>query len=171
MELLFNHNKTTNHLTVIKSFIAKVEEIILCSGWMKDDGLELLKDDLDAAIQRKAQIAVISNNYKEDKNTEDDWFEYLAKSGVKHIIVKNAKPRYFHPKLYFFRFEEKYTAIIGSANLTEGALIKNEELSVVITGDINDGNYLQLSGYFSRLNSEYGLNFPSKNSAKVLDMH
>lgn len=158
MELLFNH-KEENHLTVFKGLIAAAEEIILCTGWMKNDGLNELKDDLKAALRRKAHILVISNS--KDDHTEKRWIRFFEKEGVKHILVKNP-PRYFHTKLYYFRSQGRYTAIIGSANLTEGALKNNEELSVVISGDINDASHLQLSEYFRRLNSEYGLDLPSE---------
>ncbi|KRC14817.1 hypothetical protein ASE31_08720 [Acidovorax sp. Root217] len=42
----------------------------------------------------------------------------------------NAGPL-FHPKLYLFEHEDKYTAIIGSHNLTRGAFEMNIELSTL----------------------------------------
>lgn len=41
----------------------------------------------------------------------------------------------FHPKVYVFWSKEAWEVIIGSPNLTVGALKKNSELSVLITSD------------------------------------
>jgi len=40
----------------------------------------------------------------------------------------------FHPKLYLFRSEDRWEALIGSANLTSGALSTNSEAMLLIGG-------------------------------------
>jgi len=44
----------------------------------------------------------------------------------------------FHPKLYLFRTEERWEALIGSANLTSGALSTNSEAMLLIGGAGDD---------------------------------
>ncbi|RZG43279.1 phospholipase D family protein [Acinetobacter wuhouensis] len=44
----------------------------------------------------------------------------------------------FHPKVYVFELENKYAVIIGSANMTTGALTKNHELCTLWYAEKND---------------------------------
>lgn len=44
----------------------------------------------------------------------------------------------FHPKLYLFRSEDRWEALIGSANLTSGALSTNSEAMLLIGGAGDD---------------------------------
>lgn len=46
------------------------------------------------------------------------------------VMVANPSPATFHPKAYVARHGRKYRSLIGSANLTMGALNANEELSL-----------------------------------------
>jgi len=46
----------------------------------------------------------------------------------------------FHPKVYAFWNDQKWEVLIGSANLTAGALNKNSEAMVIITGDHESGS-------------------------------
>ncbi len=61
----------------------------------------------------------------------------------------------FHPKLYFFRSGDKWDAIIGSSNMTNGAFTTNNEINIHITNeDDTDNNSLnellaQLKAYFN----------------------
>jgi hypothetical protein len=53
------------------------------------------------------------------------------------VVRSNAGPL-FHPKLYVFEHEDRYTAIVGSHNLTRGAFEKNIELSTVTDFEKDD---------------------------------
>lgn len=44
-----------------------------------------------------------------------------------------AKKGVFHPKTYVFELQNEYALVIGSANLTRGALEKNEEACLLVT--------------------------------------
>lgn len=44
----------------------------------------------------------------------------------------------FHPKIYFFWGKKRWEALIGSANLTTGALTKNSEVMVLLSGEGDD---------------------------------
>ncbi len=56
--------------------------------------------------------------------------EFVGSGSVKFITQPSGV---FHPKLYFFSTDASWEAIIGSANLTAGALGNNNELSLHIT--------------------------------------
>jgi len=52
--------------------------------------------------------------------------------------VDPANSAVFHPKVYVFELKEQYAVIIGSANMTTGALTKNHELCILYYTDKND---------------------------------
>lgn len=150
MEVIFNKSKYENHLKTIRRLISASDEIIFCSGWVKIEGLKLLSKELASASDRNAKITVITNKEHTDENCADFFKSYR----LKHIIVDD-KQRYFHTKMYYFKSSDTYHAIIGSANLTSGALTNNEELSVLISGQIGDDQHTRLSPYLKRLSTEY----------------
>lgn len=55
--------------------------------------------------------------------------EWLANKNWAHF--RSAKGPLFHPKLYLFEHDDRFTTIVGSHNLTQGAFFSNEELSLV----------------------------------------
>ena len=65
--------------------------------------------------------------------------ECLRELRVHPVVVfrSNIGPL-FHPKLYVFEHENRYTVIVGSHNLTRGAFEKNIELSTVTDFERND---------------------------------
>lgn len=58
--------------------------------------------------------------------------QFVDSTKVKFILQPNGV---FHPKVYLFWSTDAWEVIIGSPNLTVGALSKNCELSVLITSD------------------------------------
>ncbi|OJA43470.1 hypothetical protein BGV68_33750 [Burkholderia ubonensis] len=71
--------------------------------------------------------------YSNDMHTKQEAADELAALGVEHIVVDNGKT-YLHTKLYYFEVDDRYAAIVGSANITKGALTSNEEFSYASTG-------------------------------------
>ncbi len=53
-------------------------------------------------------------------------------------FFRSAKGPLFHPKLYLFEHDDRYTAIIGSHNMTRGAFNSNVELSTASDFDKGD---------------------------------
>jgi len=70
---------------------------------------------------------------------------------VEHIVVNDSKQKYLHTKMFYFESGAKFTAIIGSANLTIGGLVQNEELSTEITGIIGSIEHSSIFKYLKRL--------------------
>jgi HKD family nuclease len=150
MEVIFNELEPKNHLSKLRHFISQSDEIILCSCWVKIGGLRLLSKELESAIKRNAVITIISNrDHTDTKSTV-----FLKKYNLRHIVVDKSL-RYFHAKMYYFKSNEEFHTIIGSANLTSGALRSNEELSVLVSGQIGDCEHRKISMYLERLTTEY----------------
>lgn len=114
----------------------------MCSGHLKFGGVKAIEDELKKAVDRGARVIFYSN----EKHTERDAAEALAKLGVEHIVVDHSRA-YLHTKLYCFEAGDRYSAIVGSANITKAALTSNEELSYVVDGIKGDPQHRQLAAY------------------------
>lgn len=80
------------------------------------------------AHREKIRTAVIGIHfYQTDADVLDD---FVDSTSVKFVLQPNGV---FHPKLYLFWSEDRWEAIIGSANFTAGALSKNTELCTLIS--------------------------------------
>lgn len=148
---LFSGSAVGGLLPFLKSLINQADEMLLCAGWIKAAALRELHNELGDAVARRANVTLVSNS----AHTNKDSIRLLKKMGVKHVIVDKSKC-YFHTKLYFFQSKGRYCAVVGSANLTEGAFNKNEELSRYVCGLIGDAEHQQLVPYLRHLALEYG---------------
>ncbi|WP_435492175.1 phospholipase D-like domain-containing protein [Variovorax sp. ZT4R33] len=68
--------------------------------------------------------------------TDPDCIERLANSNW--VSFRSAKGPLFHPKLYLFEHDDRYTVIVGSHNMTRGAFEQNVELSTASELDKGD---------------------------------
>jgi HKD family nuclease len=149
---IINNIGSSNHLTTINELISKYDNILLCSGWMKFEGAKLISDNLKRALKRGANILIATN----EKHTGKRSINLLKKLGIKHALIKKANDvKYFHTKFYYFEGNGEYVYIIGSANITEGALLDSDELSVCISGSISDQNHQQIQPYIEHIMNSY----------------
>lgn len=122
---------------------------MLCSGWIKLPGLAQLLPAIDWALEQNGAKVIVYSNLKQ---THEGVPEALAaRKALTHHMVTGPKP--LHTKLYYFETKGHYTAVIGSANITEGGLSGNEELSVVVNGTEGDPTYGQIQQYLRKLAS------------------
>lgn len=59
-------------------------------------------------------------------------------------FIKPSNNGVFHPKVYIFELEKKYAVIIGSANMTNGALTVNKELCMLWYAEKDDAAVLSM---------------------------
>lgn len=147
MQIVSNVRKSKSHLTVLKKIFEQYDDIVICSGWMKMCGLSEVLPTIDGAISRGARIAVYTNT----SHAEVGCVAALkARPGLTHL---NVETPYLHTKLYYGRRGESFTAMVGSANITAGGLWKNEELSLVLSGQTSDAIHVQYADYIKRLSA------------------
>ena len=60
---------------------------------------------------------------------------FQGKANVRIVLQPSGV---FHPKLYLFRSDDRGEPLIGSANLTSGALSTNSEAMLLIGGSASD---------------------------------
>ncbi|MDH6149325.1 MULTISPECIES: phospholipase D-like domain-containing protein [Paraburkholderia] len=147
-EIIFNQRKKgRTHAAVLTELVLSSDRIVLCSGWMKLDGLQLLLPAIDEAIDKNnASITIYSNR----ENTYPGVREELSTRKLQHVIVYK-EDYYLHSKIFYFESNGKYTAVIGSANITRGGLETNEEMSVKISGVIGDSEHPKVAAYLQHL--------------------
>lgn len=146
MQLKKNRGKQ-NHRKLLVDLISRSDVSILCSGWLKYDGLVELLPAIDCGLSNHATITVYSN----EEHTEEQAIAAIAeRPALKHFIMSK-QCRYLHTKLYYFEHSGEYAAIIGSANITHGGLVRNEELSVRIGGRVGDSEQQQILDYLDEL--------------------
>ncbi|MFM0173272.1 phospholipase D-like domain-containing protein [Paraburkholderia sediminicola] len=126
--------------------MANADTIVMCSGWLKLGGIEALRSQIVTAVARGAKITFYSNRTPE---TERDAIDALADLGVEHIVVESRF--YLHAKIYYFEAGDRFSALLGSANITEGGLRLNEELSVMIEGSVGDLQHAEIAAYLAHL--------------------
>lgn len=114
----------------LKRLIKKYPCIAIATAWASADTAVF-----NALVQHEGQIVrtVIGTHfYQTHPNVLDRFVDSIK---VKFILQPDGV---FHPKVYLFWSPEAWEVIIGSPNLTVGALSKNSELSILITS--NDGH-------------------------------
>ncbi|MHC8351089.1 phospholipase D-like domain-containing protein [Pseudomonas sp. RT4P38] len=149
VEVISNH-WGRNHLSVVTDLINNADKIVICSGWIKQCGVDLLVEHLAAALGRGTEITIFTNA----ENTARSCIPSLATlSALRHVVV----PKKFrlHTKLYYFESDTRYAAIVGSANITAGGLVHNDELSTVHHGTVGDVQHEMFNDYLEHLVARY----------------
>lgn len=110
-----------------KRLIEKYPRISIATAWASAD-----TDAFRALVSNEAKIvkAVIGTHFYQTHPDVLDQFTGSKK--VKFILQPDGV---FHPKVYLFWSRDAWEVVIGSPNLTVGALTKNSELSVLITSE------------------------------------
>jgi len=147
VRLIRNQDASSNHLRQILTIVANAQRVVLVSGWIKHEGIDLLMSSFKAALERGASVTLFTNAKHTKKNSLQ---KLKSLPGLNHVIVPESLI-YLHTKLYYVEDNKGFKAIIGSANITKDALRMNEELSVYIEGVFDCDEHQQLKAYLSHL--------------------
>lgn len=111
----------------LKRLIAQYPKISIATAWASAD-----TDVFRELIRHEDRIveAVIGTHFYQTH--PDILDQFVGSRNVKFILQPDGV---FHPKVYLFWSSKAWEVIIGSPNLTAGALTKNSELSVLITSE------------------------------------
>lgn len=109
----------------LKRLIETYPRIAIATAWASAD-----TDVFRALVchEKKIVKAVIGTHFYQTHPDVLD--QFVGSKRVKFILQPNGV---FHPKVYLFWSSEAWEVVMGSPNLTVGALTKNSELSVLIT--------------------------------------
>ncbi len=79
-------------------------------------------------------------------------------TALRHVLA--SKETRLHTKLYYFENGRSYSALIGSANLTEGGLTLNHEFSTLMHGCHGDAQHRRISEYLDQLDARHSHSTP-----------
>jgi HKD family nuclease len=160
--------KIGNHAVAVVDALADAEAIVLCAAYWKPNGIKLIKRQLRAALERGVPVDIYAS--MDEYNTEPEALSDLLvlvspyPNAKLHLCEKKVERRVggkvekrgpiFHTKVYYFRSARTFTAIIGSANLTKGGLVENEEVSVKVTGAFDTTFHNSLLAYLKGLEND-----------------
>lgn len=135
--LLTNSGKLT-HDQVVKACLFKAEKVQIAVAFLKMSGLNLLFKTIEKALKRGATIQLAAG--LDFTQTEPEALKKLKRlleiyPGSGLFISNFERASVFHPKFYLFQFGGQAAAIVGSANLTNGGFLQNEEVSVFLEGE------------------------------------
>ena len=139
--ILTNYTEDT-FLATIQSNLRQCNAFSFSVSFIKKAGLDLLRNDIAAAVERGAKGKVITSTYQNFTDIESlRWFMNLASSASNfecHLDdesfydIRTYSANGFHTKGYIFEFDERAEIIIGSSNITRYALLRNIEWDLVV---------------------------------------
>lgn len=105
--------------------IQQASEIYIAVALCKESSLDILKK-----AQKLNSVKIITGTYLP---TPPDVLEELKKLYKDNARVYVREEGVFHPKVYLFKIKDNFVGYISSANLTQGGLSENVELTYRIT--------------------------------------
>lgn len=120
--LLIANSDEHKMLHAIRQELARAKHFIFSVAFISPRGIALLKE---ALVEFQGTGEIITSNYL-DFNDPAAFRELLLLENV-DVYIHDDVERGFHAKGYIFHREEGITAIIGSSNLTDNALLVNQE--------------------------------------------
>ncbi len=142
-----NFIKDNEHKVQLETLLLKADKIVLCSGWLLNDGIQLIEKSLITAINKNVPIII----YSSIKHTEEKEINKLKKYPNFTHKTLHQKIGKIHTKLYYFEHGNNFTAIVGSANITKGGMQMNKELSIKIEDSIGSNNHNEIQSYINSL--------------------
>ena len=148
-------------LETIQSNLRHCTEFSFSVSFIKWAGLVLLKNDIQAALDRGVKGRLITTTYQNFTDIES--LSFFLKLAVSYnnfechlddecfLDKKNYSVNGFHTKGYIFRFKDRCELIVGSSNITRYALLKNIEWDLVIDCDITNTAFIDANTEFSTL--------------------
>lgn len=104
--------------------VKQASEIYIAVALCKSSSLDILKK-----AKSSSSIKIVTGTYLP---TPPDVLESLKKLYQENARVYVREKGVFHPKVYLFKIKESFVGYISSANLTQGGLSENVELSYKI---------------------------------------
>ncbi|MEG0798658.1 MAG: DEAD/DEAH box helicase [Acidaminococcaceae bacterium] len=143
-----NHGRQTKVLDSILSELEQCSEFAFSVAFITNSGIACLIDVLKKLETKGVKGRILASQYQ--NFTEPRALRRLI--ALKNIELKIVTDENFHAKGYLFRKAEmlqqdadEYTIIVGSSNLTQNALSKNNEWNVKLTAGEN--GYLLIQAY------------------------
>jgi HKD family nuclease len=136
--------------------IAQAKRIDIAVAFLNVNGLSLVENKLLAALNRGCEVRLFvgTDFYLTDpealRRLERTFRE--RESGKLFLVGQNPRAM-FHPKLYVFERDDQITAIVGSANMTEGGLRNNREACCIVSSTLGSEFHSKIQLLFAQCES------------------
>ena len=151
-------NTGESHKEFLINLLKYSEEIIFAVGFLKDSGLNNIKESLKdhCSDKNKSSTFYIGTGFGEtDPNTLMKLLKIINSKKENQLILCTPNAGIFHPKIYLFRTGERVTIVTGSSNLTQHGWVVNDEVSIAIKTTIDSDEYKEIKSYLDQLQEKY----------------
>lgn len=141
-----------DHLEALAEVFGKSTKISIAVAFLKSAGLAKVDSLLQTRLKAGAEMEIfVGRDFCLTQPVAlDDLLKLTKRYPSLKVFVAKAEARStFHPKLYLGIGEKEARILIGSANLTGGALAANHEISVLSTLNLNDTLVTQVEAVFA----------------------
>lgn len=154
-----NYKEGCKVIATIEKELKECEEFIFCVAFICESGLTPLLSTLQELEHTGIRGKILTTDYLEF--SEPSALKKLhAFRNIEIKLYKTAKGIGFHTKGYFFLKKDTHTFLIGSSNLTLGAITRNKEWNTRLVS-MKDGEFSQrvLAEFYTFWNSPQALSF------------
>ncbi|MBO9564899.1 MAG: hypothetical protein J7621_19135 [Niastella sp.] len=151
-------NNETNHRFWLRKLFAEADEVKIAVAFLKYSGYANLKDVLEIFYKSRAKKSTFFVGLgigATDPKALRRICTLIQGRSNHELILCTPDAGIFHSKLYMFVTGRIAKIVIGSANMTEGGWVINDEISVLIETSINSPEYSQFDSYLKKLYTEY----------------
>lgn len=150
---IITNETSEKHLHILRGLINKSEKILIAVAFLKESGLNSVKKDLEAALNRGAKVNIYCglDFYFTEPGTLRKILILFKKCGDGHLYLYKSDRYTFHPKLYCFMKARTAYILIGSANFTHGGFQDNIEISTLEETAIGSDIYTKVNSFFKTI--------------------
>jgi len=142
----------------LKENIRQAKRIQIAVSFLKESGVRLIADDLTDASRQGTQIEILTSDYLgiTEPNALYRLKDILGNDASIRIYKENLS---FHPKAYFFEFEDKPAELfVGSSNLSNSALTTGVEWNFRLMGEENSEEIAKYQRAYGELTDKHSIN-------------
>lgn len=134
MKILTNLNDEQSHINELCDCLKTSQKAYISVAFLKMSGLTLIMDALNTFLSNNGEIHIIAGqNFALTEPGALEKIYNLLKTHSKsklYIYKAESTDNIFHPKMYLFESNKSGKIIFGSANMTKGGLLCNNEISI-----------------------------------------
>lgn len=149
---LVSNESPNDHHAALEELLRTATSIKLAVAFLKAKGLEKISPMLEARLKAGAKVDIfVGRDFCLTEPSALETLETLSKRyrTLEVFAAKAEACSTFHPKLYLGIGPEKANLLIGSANLTGGALTTNHEISVLSSLELSDALLVDVEAIFA----------------------
>lgn len=156
-QILTNDTKK-NHLVSLLTLFEDAQEIWLATAFLKNSGLQLIKYSIKNHLKKGGLLKVIAGKHfgLTEPKALLDLYEIASIHKNASFFLDNAlsATKVFHPKLFVFINGDNATVVSGSANITSGGMVENEEISLLVNMPVYSDNFTYLKKHFDTITNK-----------------